>query len=310
MKSIHRRRSNVHQTNSRRLIITQPSNSITTLVIACCLVLLTSSRDDTARLAHGFQPSIHQFTLGRRTLQPQQHYTEMKVFLDPTMARDVPAMNVVVNGDTDVSDATRNLRSNYPALPSMISTMLASAAVVPAHGHSNPLFGPPDPYLQAGTSIAPSAKALSNLGLTAPPATMTVQDIDSSLTRKVDVAAKKGYNILDGRKIVQGADDTVLPGFAHTKSILAPQSNVQDTPSQFLFRIKLAEALGPLFDKLPFVAFYYVLVEFFILRPNNKDLYVEDVEEDQMGVAVETLSDLGVRLGIFAVLSILVCFLS
>jgi hypothetical protein len=46
------------------------------------------------------------------------------------------------------------------------------------------------------------------------------------------------------------------------------------------------------------------------LRPNTKDLYGEDIEEDPMGVTVETLSDVGVRLGIFAILSLLVCLFS
>jgi hypothetical protein len=312
MKSIHRGRSSVYQKKSKKATSSQPSTSTTTLVIACCLALLTSSSDDTARLAYGFQPSIYQFTQGSRTRQHEQHFTEMKVFLDPTVAVDVASMNAVevVHEDTFASDVTRNVRPDYPAVPSMISTMLASAAVVPAHGHSNPLFGPPDPYLQAGTSISPSARARSDLGLTASATTMTVQDIDPSLTSKVETAIKRGYKILDGRKIVQGKDVALLPGFAQTQSILAPQSNDQDSPSQFLFRIKLSEALGPLFDKLPFVAFYYVLVEFFILRPNTKDLYGEDIEEDPMGVAVETISDLGVRLGIFAILSLLVYFIS
>lgn len=66
---------------------------------------------------------------------------------------------------------------------------------------------------------------------------------------------------------------------------------------------KDTEQLLSIIEKLPFVVFCYIFIEFFFLR-KNVDLYKEDIEDDAAGVFAESVSDLTVRMGIFFVLTI------
>lgn len=333
------------------------------------LLLLGSNSNDgvvgTMRMVHGFQPSVYQFPSKRR-VQEEHRYrrpTELKGWMDPShvqttmisTAFTAPAppaeLHVVVNSAAATSSsrtasartsavtaaaafpsASNYLAPSYPDLPSMISTMVmaSAAASVPAHGHSNPLFGPADPYLQSGRSIAPSLDALSRLGLVSTPAARedgtvgtTGPSGPAAFRPSSSSASNRGSSragtraVLDGSKIVrQGGDASkaatataaaTLPGFAETRSLLAPRAEEWDTFSQFRARIMLnANVNIPNLDKVPIVVLCYGLVEFFLLRPNTNDLYKEDVEEDPVGVTIETVSDVAVRVGILFVLAVMV----
>lgn len=104
-----------------------------------------------------------------------------------------------------------------------------------------------------------------------------------------------------------------MPGFVETRSLLAPHDEMGmangGSPElnwkRFAAGEMYADTLMRVFNKLPYVAFGYAAVEFFVLRPSSKDLYKEDVENDPLGVTTETLSDVGVRVGIFFVLAML-----
>lgn len=104
-----------------------------------------------------------------------------------------------------------------------------------------------------------------------------------------------------------------LPGFAETKSLLAPHTDlaIPGVPStaveamRFNGGLMYGQQLWAVLDKIPYVIFWYAVVEFFYLRPNSKDLYKEDIEDDPVGVTTEVASDAAVRVGIFFVLTVL-----
>ena len=50
--------------------------------------------------------------------------------------------------------------STIDAVLSTLYSVPADVLLKPAHGHSQPLFGPPDAWLSSGHSIAPNLKAL------------------------------------------------------------------------------------------------------------------------------------------------------
>jgi hypothetical protein len=187
---------------------------------------------------------------------------------------------------------------SHPEVPALLSTMLTSALKLPeAHGHSNPFFGPPNQYLAAGKSIAPSAKALADMGIThAKAASEMVPDASPAFQESAAAAMNRGWKLLNGANIMNGGVATHLPGFVETKGVLSPHNpNVPaETLSSFASELKWSSGFFNVMDKLPFAAFWYAMVEFFILRP-NVDLYKEDVENDPVGVAADTVSIAGVR---------------
>jgi hypothetical protein len=208
--------------------------------------------------------------------------------------RQVVQLNVAIDPNEIVSAVSSH--GSHTEIPALLSTMLTSALKQPAHGHSNPLFGPPDQYLAAGKSIAPSAKALVDMGIThAKAASEMVPDASPAFQESAAAAMNKGYKLLNGANIMNGGG-TQLPGFVETKGVLSAHNpNVPaETPASFAAEVQWAAGFFNVMDKLPFVAFWYAMVEFFILRP-NVDLYKEDVENDPVGVAVETASVAGVR---------------
>jgi hypothetical protein len=158
-------------------------------------------------------------------------------------------------------------------------------------------------------SIRPDASAFRDLGLE--PHGVTAQDLlpqgEKTIPRYGLFDMFKFHNDikpLDASMIVRGGDAT-FPGFATTKSILAPhvEETVRpDSPTSFVARMKGAGAILPVIDKLPQVAFYYAFVEFFFLR-RDVDLFKEEVEDDPTGVAAETVSDIAVRVGILFVIA-------
>jgi len=213
----------------------------------------------------------------------------------------------------DPNDIISFLSSSHEHVPSevsaFLSTTLSTAVPAIAHGHENPLFGPPDPYLAAGKSIAPSAKALMDMGIT-PAKTVgeMIPDASEGLKQAVATAASKGYNILDGSKItLTGANH--LPGFQETRGIFGSRMQPFDTPATFAAEMQWASGYFNVMDKLPFVAFYFALLEFFILRP-GVDLYKEDIEEDPEGVMADTISVGIVRVSAFALIAFLTVLFS
>jgi len=175
----------------------------------------------------------------------------------------------------------------------------------PAKEHTNPLFGPPDPYLAAGKSINPTSlqsllesgnlKASSDLvSSSAQPETLA--------SPKVQAEIAKGYKILDASRLVHKSD--VLPGFHPTGGIL-PHHNPQmrESPEIFAKQVEWAAGFLNVLDKLPFVAFAYALMEFFFLRP-GVDFFKEDIEEEPLAALRKTVMVTGVRMGVFFFLAL------
>jgi hypothetical protein len=196
-----------------------------------------------------------------------------------------------------------------PELPALLSTML-STAVVTAHGHSNPLFGPPDAILAAGKSVAPSAKAMVDLGITQIKTAADILPTGAGTTttpafaQSVQVAMTRGWKVLSDANIMNGGG-THLPGFQETSGIL-PYHNPNlpvETPETFAASVQWGASFFQVIEKLPYAAFWYALVEFFILRPGI-DLYKEDIENDPNGAIMETLTVTGVRMGAFLIIAV------
>jgi len=209
---------------------------------------------------------------------------------------------------TDLMSVLSASDSTPAELAAFLSTTL-STAITTAHGHSNPMFGPPDPYLAAGKSIAPSAKALMDMGIQpAKSASEMVPESSQALQQYLNTAMSKGWNVLDASKIkVSGANH--LPGFEDTKGIFGVREARLETPESFSAEVKWAAGYFNVMNKLPFVAFYYALAEFFILRP-GVDMYKEDIEDDPEGVLADTVSVSIVRFGVFALIAMLTVIFS
>jgi len=181
----------------------------------------------------------------------------------------------------------------------------------PAHEHTNPLFGPPDKYLKAGHSIAPNLKAFQDDG-----SIITTTPMDQ-LPTIAQEAVKQGYTIVDASHFTSaataaaaagsgsGSSGSILPGFYETKGILP--HHVPDIPDETMItfgnQIIGAAKFMNVFEKLPYIAFAYVLIDFFLLRPNI-DLYKEDIEDDPTDIFAETLAVTGTRLATFCIIGI------
>jgi len=197
--------------------------------------------------------------------------------------------------------------AGHSTIPTEITTFLSTAlstAIPVAHGHTNPLFGPPDPYLEAGKSIAPSAKALLDIGITT---TKTVDemlpDSPEAVKQYLTTSMNNGWNVLDASNI-KVSNVNHLPGFQDTRGIFGTRAVPLESPESFTAEIKWAAGYFNVMNKLPFIAFYYALVEFFLLRP-GVDMYKEDIEDDPEGVLADTISVSIVRAGVFAVIAML-----
>ena len=194
--------------------------------------------------------------------------------------------------------------SDHANIPSQVSAFLSTTlAVALPQGHSNPLFGPPDPFLAAGKSIAPSAKALMDLGVFTTPQSVSdmLPEASETLQQSVTAAMAKGWKVLDASKI-HGSGVNHLPGFSDTNGIFGTRQVPYDDAKSFTAEVKWAAGYFRILDKLPFVAFYYALAEFFILRP-GVDLYKEEIEDDPEGVFADTVSVAMVRMGALAFIS-------
>lgn len=167
----------------------------------------------------------------------------------------------------------------------------------PAHEHTQPLFGAPDKYLSAGHSIAPNLKALAGqAGAAATPV--------DQLPAVAQTAAKDGWTIIDAAKF-EGGGGSVLPGFANIGHILPAHADIPDASmASFTAQVFASAKFLAVVEKLPMVAFVFVLIDFFFLR-KNMDLYKEDIEEEPFEVAAETAAVTGFRLAAFAAIGLL-----
>jgi len=186
-------------------------------------------------------------------------------------------------------------------LEGILSTMYATTAdglLAPAHGHSNPLFGPPDPLLEKMKSIAPSGRALLDMGV------QTTIPNQESYPEVVKDAISNGWKIKDLSDSTVGANSNLLPGFRQTQGILPQHVIRADSPQSFVQQVQWSVKLLNVIDRIPIIAFLYALVEFFLLRP-GVDWYKEEIEEDGTEAFLETVSVTGVRVAAFSIISII-----
>jgi hypothetical protein len=199
------------------------------------------------------------------------------------------------------SSTQTNMMDPKSATDALLSTMLLQ----PAAGHSNPLFGPPDPYLAAGKSIPPSAKALTEFGIT-PAKTPAdfVPDASPEYLQSIQAAMDRGWKITTIDKIKPSG--TTLPGFSETNGIL-PNHNfdlLPPNPEGFFAQLDWSSKYYAVFDHLPMAVFLYCVLEFGFLRPGI-DFYKEEIEADPTGAAIETVAVFGVRMVAIAIVSTL-----
>jgi hypothetical protein len=170
-----------------------------------------------------------------------------------------------------------------------------------------------DVAIKETISIRPTPEGLRGLSIV-PPSTSAKEllpEASEAVQKKAQAAMDTGMQILDEQKILGGGFSS-FAGFEPTRSILAPhieETVSPDSPIKFAARMRGAETILPVIDKLPFVAFYYALVEFFFLRP-NVDLYKEEIEDDPIGVTAETISDIAVRVGFLFVIVMVILILT
>jgi hypothetical protein len=242
----------------------------------------------TIQVTTAFSPSP-KFVLGRRqTLQ------RLGLGIDPSNI--IPLLSV----PNDIIQTTQSLQVTLNQLALLTTTTNVAAMLKPAAGHTQPFWGPPDPYLTAGKSIPPSTKGLENVGVIPPAIT--------DLPEPVQLTMKAGYKVLDASTIQQ---ESVLPGFTPVSGIL-PFHNPMvppETPATFAAQVEWSAKFINVIDKLPEAAFVYALIEFFILRP-GLDLYKEDIELQQQAegsvgsLTYETLAVTAIRIGVFFIIAV------
>lgn len=248
----------------------------------------------------GFSPSSVPITYRSFIkFQSRQHQQRLHLALAPI----VDAANIIPLILTP-NDFIQSASASAPLVQATVSQLVlyasSNAAILkPAAGHSQPLWGPPDPYLSAGRSIPPSTKGLADIGVT--------QQSLTDLPEPVQATVKAGYRVLDAATIKA---ESILPGFSPVGGILPAHNPLipLETPATFAAQVAWSAKFLNVVDKLPEAAFMYALIEFFILRPGI-DLYKEDIElqqeEGPTGVlTAETLAVTGVRVGVFFIVAI------
>ena len=178
--------------------------------------------------------------------------------------------------------------------------LLQSVYYKPAAEHTQPFWGgPPDPYLTAGQSIPPSTKALSEMGIT------TIND-------KSNVIAVFGEKITNDHKFIIDSTriqmEDILPGFTPTGGILSQHASLGDPSSppavvSFVASIDWASKFINVIDHLPIAVLVYVLIEFFVLRPNI-NTYKEDVDENPSAIVADTIAVTTIRVTMFCIVAI------
>lgn len=207
--------------------------------------------------------------------------------------------------DTTLQLSLNTLDSQQHQQQQLQTFLIQSVYYKPATEHTQPFWGGTlDPYLTAGKSITPSTKALSEMGIT------TIND-------KSNVIAAFGEKITNDHKFIIDSTriqmEDVLPGFTPTGSLLSPHNvpfdpTIMTSPSppsvvSFVASIDWASKFINVIDKLPIAVLVYVLVEFFLLRPNI-NTYKEDIEENPSGIFADTIAVTTVRVSMFCVVAI------
>jgi len=251
------------------------SRSVARTPLMCCLFFVLMLAVFLPQDSHGFQSLLSSATKSR------QQSRLSATILDPV-------------------DIVTNAQHAETLAAILTSTIVAPSADALAHLHG------------AATATAPMAKQ----------ATATIQDMLPSAGDAMQAQAQQaldgGYKILDATRFVHGGADK-LPGFSETQSVVAPHLlpgpsdeavTMKEWPQTiFKARMEYASTMLRAIQKLPYVAFAYALLEFFVLR-SDVDIYKEDVEEDPTGVLAETVSDTSVRLAIFFGLAIVTYVIS
>lgn len=199
-----------------------------------------------------------------------------------------------------------NSAANAMMENTQFQSLLSTLLLQPAQGHSNPLFGPPDPYLAAGKSIPPSAKALEEFGITPAKTAADFAPADASpeYIQSIQTAMDHGWKITNFDKMKPTG--TILPGFSETHGILPDHQLdiLPPNPMGFAAQVEWAYNFLPIMNKLPTAVCLYCFVEFFFLRPTI-DFYKEEIEADPTGAAIDTAMVFGVRLIAIAIVSTL-----
>lgn len=246
------------------------------LVVTITITVLSMSR---VRTSYGFLNTRNQFASSVPKRLRHQHAAS----LDPSSLTFTVA-------DFPTS-ATQSAALNFEALmASMYSTGVA-------HGHSNPWFGPPDPYLEAGRSIAPLQSAVQ----------IPSESVSTSLPQSVQDMINKGYSVIDSATI---KDEWQLPGFVPSSKVFSSHETSSMSPAHlesFLFQAEWASSFVKVFDKLALASFVYCSVEFFFLR-RNVDLYKSEIEQESpASLWADVLATWAVRfiaMGFFALLTL------
>ena len=181
--------------------------------------------------------------------------------------------------------------------------------------HTQPLFGPPDPYLTAGESIPPitagkaalvqmadTLAAGSAAGVAADPLSSSSSEAASMQQHWPELAkqaVQDGIRVLDATAL---RAEPVLPGFAPTRNLLPVHHAPLETPASFAAQVEWSAGFLNVVDKLPEAVFVYCFVEFFFLRPGI-DRYKEDVEEEPARAVTESVAVTGVRLAMFVLVA-------
>lgn len=188
----------------------------------------------------------------------------------------------------------------HPHLEALLSTLYAQV-LQPAHEHTQPLFGPPDPILSAGKSIIPSQNAFVDAGLADTIKASTV-DVPSKVTEAISKTPSKF--VIDPKAII--SFDQTFPGFAKTGHFLPGHSASfpEETPESLKQEMASIAKMMRVVNVLPWAAFIYTCVEFALIKPGY-DAYKEELDEDRAAANVEFMALTGIRLAIFSVIGVL-----
>jgi hypothetical protein len=257
--------------------------------------------------------------------------TALQMMMDPAEAFAAAStvlghvVHDVASASTSIPSASAATSSSSSSLEAIVSTMYAQTsaiAVVEAHGHSQPFWGPADAYLTAGKSIAPPTQNLIDMGIITSTAAKggggnaaadALSKDNSELARTIQEEMSKGWKFLDYNNIqiknLPGQPTTsqgsYMPGFvdpASTSLLSQPETRLypdyNETPETFVLMVKWASGLINVIDKLPIAAFCYALIEFFILRP-NLDTTKRQVLQEPGASTAESIATTSVRLSVF-----------
>lgn len=234
------------------------------------------------------------------------HRQRLAAVADPVELADAVTTAVTTGMDQAPAIAQSSGAAAAAARPleSAISTMNTASTNVfsgPAHEHTQPFWGTPDPFLSAGKSIAPTVQGMQELGIAKRAVTDVVSQAPEGLADKVQSALIKGWKVLDLNN-VQVQDG--LPGFIPTRSILAAHEIgiPAETSDTFASQVEWSAGFLTVVDKLPYIALSYAFIEFFLLRP-GVDLYQQDIDDEPERVLAETVLVTAVRMGVFAVVA-------